>query len=196
MRKETNRKEVVSKVLAERIAIRIEPKRLTLRNLTVKDVSEEYVNWLNDSDINKYLSTSNIVQTSDSCIAYVESFEGRNDVALVGIFLKDKNTHIGNLTLFPPIDWLNRKASVGISIGRKEYQGMGYAEEALNAIKEYCFKRIKLHHLWAGVNVDNIASIKLFQKCGFKIDGLLRDPRKRDGEFRYGYTLSVFENGK
>ena len=129
--------------MAETLAIRIETKRLILRNLKVEDVSEEYVNWLNDPDINRYISTANTIQTNDSCIAYVESFKGRNDVALVGIFLKDENIHIGNLTLSPPIDWHNKRASVGITIGRKEYQGMGYAEEGLNAIKEYCFNSLK-----------------------------------------------------
>ena len=181
--------------MAETITIRIETKRLILRNLKVGDVTEEYVNWLNDPDINRYISTANSMQTNYSCIAYVESFEGRNDVALVGIFLKDENIHIGNLSLFPPIDWHNKKASVGITIGRKEYLGMGYATEGLNAIKEYCFNSLKLHHLWAGVNTDNITSIKLFLRCGFKIDGRLRGLRNNDGEFQYGYTLSVIQNG-
>lgn len=195
MKKEPDRKEFVSKE-AETINIRIETERLILRNMKIEDVSEEYVNWLNDSDINQYISTANTIQTNDSCRAYVESYEGRNDVALIGIFLKDKNIHIGNLTLSPPIDWRNKRASIGITIGRKEYHRMGYAGEALKAIMTYCFQNMRLHHLWAGVNTDNIASIKLFQKCDFKIDGLLRDPRKRDDKFRYAYTLSVFKNGK
>ena len=38
--------------MAETIIIRIETKRLILRNLKVEDVSEEYVNWLNDPEIN------------------------------------------------------------------------------------------------------------------------------------------------
>ena len=30
---------------------------ITIRNLTVSDVTETYCNWLNDKDINKYLES-------------------------------------------------------------------------------------------------------------------------------------------
>jgi ribosomal-protein-alanine N-acetyltransferase len=178
--------------MSETLFIEIETERLVLRNMTLDDVSQDYVNWLNDPEINKYLSCANTVQTKESCLTYVQSYEGRNDRALIGIFLKDHDLHIGNLTI-SSIDWHNKIGDIGISIGRKELMGKGFAKEALNGIMRFFFNQLGLHRLQAGVNALNLRSLKLFIKCGFKIEGLLRESNYINGGFEDGYILSVLE---
>lgn len=51
--------------------IRIETENLILRNMHLNDVSQEYVNWLNNPEINKYLSCAVKYQTMKSCLDYV-----------------------------------------------------------------------------------------------------------------------------
>jgi len=178
--------------MVETIRITIETERLILRNMSVNDVSQEYVDWLNDPEINKYLSCANTIQTLESCLAYVQSYEGRDDKALIGIFLKDGALHIGNLT-FSSIDWFNRTVTIGISLGRKEYMGKGLAKEALAAIIKYCFEELNLHRLQAGVHASNTRSLNLFIKSGFKVEGLLRQSSVINGKFQDGYIVSVIE---
>ena len=84
--------------------INIVTERLVLRSLKSKDITEDYVNWLNDPKINKYLSCANVPQTYQTCLEYVESYQEKDDAALIGIFLKKDMKHIGNLTL-SSIDW-------------------------------------------------------------------------------------------
>ncbi|MFQ5787233.1 MAG: GNAT family N-acetyltransferase [Thermodesulfobacteriota bacterium] len=174
------------------LAINIETESLLLRNMNVNDVSQDYVNWLNNPEINKYLSCSNTLQTMESCLSYVRSYERKEDKALIGIFLKDKKLHIGNLTL-STIDWGRRVGIVGISLGRKEYMGQGLASEALTSLKDYCFQQLTLHRLEAKVSEQHLNSLKIFLKSGFKVEGLLRDSAIIDGEFHNGYILGVLE---
>ncbi len=172
--------------------IKIETDRLKLRNMTLQDVSQDYVDWLNDPEISKYLSCANTVQTMESCLAYVQSYVGQNDKALISIFSKKNGLHIGNVTL--SFDWNNKGGTVGISLGRKEYMGIGLASEALNNIVNYCFRELKLHRIQAWVSEKNLNSIKLFLNCGFKVEGYLRDKSLINREFQNSYILGILEN--
>jgi RimJ/RimL family protein N-acetyltransferase len=179
MRKE----KVLSKVM-------ILGKRIYLRNLKVEDISQEYISWLNDCQINKFLSIRDEFQTYKTVRCYIESFEGRRDKLLLGIFLKENNQHIGNVTL-SHIDWKNDFAVIGICIGNKTSWKRGYGEEALDCIKKFVFEELKLNRLEAGVCKDNIASIKLFKKVGFKIEGRLREREKINDRYIDGLIMGL-----
>lgn len=172
--------------------VKVLTERLLLRNLKPEDVSSDYVNWLNNPLVNKYLSCAGKHQTMDSCVAYVQSYRQKKDAVLVGIFLKENAMHIGNMTL-SIVDLHNKSAAVGISVGRSECTGKGFAREALCAITIFCFDKLKIHRLWAGINVNNLPSINLFMKCGFKIDALLRESSNINGELQDSYIVSILK---
>lgn len=171
------------------LSINIQTPNLILRNLISRDVSQDYVDWLNDHEVNKYLSCANNFQTIETCIDYVRSFENKTDIALIGIFLKDSDLHIGNVTLMPSVDWINKVGTIGISIGRRSLIGKGLASEALSAVVKYCFYNLNLNHIQAGVNVSNIKSLNLFVRCGFKIGRLIKEANIVNGHFEDGYIL-------
>ena len=41
-------------------------------------------------------------------------------------------------------------------------------------IEEYCFNNLKLNRITASICSPNIASIKTFKKCNYKIEGILK----------------------
>lgn len=172
------------------IRIKIETERLVLRSLLLSDISQDYADWLNDPEINKYLNHSDIVQTITTCRNYVKSYQENNAKAIIGIFAKDKGLHIGNLT-FSAIDWDDKTVTIGISIGRKHYMGKGLAREALCAIAWYCFQQLGLLRLWAGVNISNIRALNLFIKSGFKFDRYLHESELPQGAIEAGYIMSI-----
>ena len=173
--------------------IYIETERLLLKNLQESDISQNYIDWLNDPEINKYLGCASKIQTRESCISYVRSYGNSNDTALVGIFRKNSDLHIGNVTL-SFIDWHNQSVSVGISIGRKEYQGYGLGEEALNGIIQHCVRKLEMYRITAGVNVNNFQSLQLFLKCGFKVEALLRSANNIENKLEDSYLLSLLKS--
>jgi RimJ/RimL family protein N-acetyltransferase len=170
--------------------IKIETKRLVLRSLLLSDISQDYADWLNDPEINKYLSHFNTVQTIKTCRDYIQSYQEKKDAALIGILLKGNDLHIGNIT-FSSLDWDNKAVAIGISIGRKEYMGKGLASEALCAIVRYCFQQLGLIRIWAGVNISNIRSLNLFIKSGFKFDKFLHESELAPGALEAGYIMSI-----
>lgn len=49
-----------------------------------------------------------------------------------------------------------------------EYQGNGYAFEAVKAVINYAFSELQKHRITASVDPDNIQSIKLLERIGFR----------------------------
>lgn len=64
-------------------------------------------------------------------------------------------------------------ASVGIRLS-PDYQGQGYGTESLSAMTAFCFEHTELKRLWAEVDVRNMPSVCMLEKCGYKREGLVR----------------------
>ncbi|MBV7315188.1 GNAT family N-acetyltransferase [Shewanella sp. NIFS-20-20] len=54
------------------------------------------------------------------------------------------------------------------------YQGQGFATEALTAILDWATTEFDVHKCIAYVHWQNLASIRVLEKCGFKREGLLQ----------------------
>ena len=71
-------------------------------------------------------------------------------------------------------DAKNLRAEVGIVIVR-EFRCQGYAVAALEKMACYALQVLHLHQLYAVVDTDNEASLKLFRKAGYQAVSELRD---------------------
>ena len=76
-----------------------------------------------------------------------------------------------DITDFAP---MHGRGEVGIAV-LKEFQGKGYAREALQLLCDYAFNFLAVKQLVAHVGVDNEVSLHLFEFCGFARCGLLKE---------------------
>ena len=60
-------------------------------------------------------------------------------------------------------------------IGKKQYRGQGLAKEALLFGIEFMVKERNIHRFQAKILESNFASLKMYQKCGYVIEGLMRN---------------------
>ena len=67
-----------------------------MRTLNIDDCSQEYVDWINDSQINRYLETRWSTQDMETVKSYVATMLESPDNLLFDIFLKEDDRHIGN----------------------------------------------------------------------------------------------------
>lgn len=142
--------------------------KLLIRPLRVNDVTEEYVEGLNDPDVNQYLvAVRQHHQTKDSIIRYVEADWDNPLSILFGIFIKnDENPFVGTLRVYN-IDFFHFSASIGICLFAKRAWKKSYACNALRLVKKYLFEEVQMHYLEAGVYAVNLNSINCFLKSGF-----------------------------
>ena len=135
---------------------------------------DAYVSWLNDSDTTRYMGSGNTTTTADDLRRYIRSFENAEDGMLLGIFDRETEAHVGNVTL-QTIDWHNRRGELGILLGESSARCKGFATEAVGLVVEDAFTRLDLHRLTAGYVLGNEGSRRLFEKLGFKVEGTLRE---------------------
>jgi diamine N-acetyltransferase len=77
---------------------------------------------------------------------------------------------IGLIDLFD-YDPRNNRAGIGILIQHRENRGRGIGSEALQLLIDYAFTHLNLHQLYANIDSENEASIKLFTNFGFQLIG-------------------------
>lgn len=160
-------------------------KRLVLRELSPEDVSKQYVAWLNDPQINRFLESRFSTQSRESICQFVDSMAASETDILFGIFLAEDERHIGNIRL-GPIDPPHRRGAIGLLIGDKLQWGKGYAAEAIDAVAGYALGALDLHKVFAGYYAGNLGSRKAFRKAGFHEEGRLRDHWFCDGAWQDG----------
>jgi ribosomal-protein-alanine N-acetyltransferase len=142
---------------------------LILRNISPDEVTENYVSWLNNPSINRFLEVRNSLVTLRTQKNFVEEVNSSKDSCLFGIFTLD-NTLIGT-TKIGPINFTHRTASLGILIGASEYHGLGFGSSAINTACNLFQENGLLRKINAGVMSANIASVRAFEKSGFSREG-------------------------
>ncbi|HHD74545.1 MAG TPA: N-acetyltransferase, partial [Nitratifractor sp.] len=65
------------------------------------------------------------------------------------------------------LDPHRRRDGIGILIADATGRMKGYAREAIETMKNYCFQVLYLHQLYCNIAADNSESIKLFRTAGF-----------------------------
>ena len=109
--------------------------RLIFRTLTKEDVSNEYVAWLNDSDINQFLETRFSIQNLETCEQFVTQMQNDSASFLFGIFNKELNKHIGNIKL-GFINTRHSSCQLSLFIGEKSQWGKGFATESIQTVTQ------------------------------------------------------------
>jgi ribosomal-protein-serine acetyltransferase len=80
------------------------------------------------------------------------------------------------------IDWNIPKAELGYYIDAA-YEGKGIATKATSLIVDHCFNELKLTKLLIRTHQKNLSSIKVAEKNGFKLEGIIRkDYKTTNGE--------------
>jgi RimJ/RimL family protein N-acetyltransferase len=166
----------------------IDTSRLTLKTLTTDTMSPEYLAWLRDSAMNRYLEARHMHHTGESVAQFVEDMFASDKDLLMGIFLKSTGKHIGNIKL-GGVDRVYSRADVGIIIGDQNLWGNGYATEAIEGLSDFSFGSISLRRLYAGAYASNKGSIKAFLKAGFQQEGILKGHWIVNGEPEDGVLL-------
>jgi ribosomal-protein-alanine N-acetyltransferase len=156
--------------------------RVTLRPLTVADVSDAYIGWMNDAVTNRFMETRWRSHARADVEAFVAEKAASPTDHLFGIFLNAEGRHIGNLKI-GPIDHHHGRGELSYFIGDEAARGQGFASEAVALGVRIGFGQLGLHKLTAGIYARNGESGRVLGKTGFKAEG------RRPSHF-------VFEGGR
>ncbi len=115
------------------------------------------------------------VEVSPEWIARVQLSEPGNPWTLsYNAHLRDSGVLVGSCAFKGPP---SSDATVEIAYGIDEaYRGRGYATEAANALTAFAFGTGEVQRVRAHTKVDNLASVRVIERCGFRYVGEVMDP--------------------
>lgn len=159
--------------------------------LTPDDVSDAYVGWLNDPEVNRYLESRFVTHDRDGVAAYVASMLASPSSLFLAIHSKELGRHVGNIKL-GPIDLYHGLGEIGLMVGAREAWGRGVATGAIAAISNIGFKDLGLRKLTAGCYASNKGSQIAFERAGFAVEAIRPDHFVSDGQFEDLVLLARF----
>lgn len=110
--------------------------------------------------------------------------------------IRYENQDIGVLGL-TDIDLVNRRCNWNWYIGETGYRGKGIAQQVQCNVCDYVFDKLQLNRLYSEVLAFNIRNIKAYEKCGYVVEGILREHVIKNNEFHdvviCGITRSKWE---
>ena len=81
------------------------------------------------------------------------------------------------------IDWVSRCAEFSIQIGAESARGRGIGEAATRLTLDHAFGDLNLHRVSLSVLASNARAIALYEKVGFRAEGLLRKAAFKEGRY-------------
>lgn len=151
------------------------------------------IRWRNDDGIWSQLGGIKYFVSSNYEKKWIEDaiFDSKN--IRLAVCLKDGDKYVGNVSI-TNINTANRSGISNILIGDRSCWGQGVGTEAYQLLLDYAFNERGFHRIEALVLEDNVASLKMHQKCGFKKEGTLRESVFKNGRWQNQVVLSILEN--
>lgn len=172
----------------------IDTNRLILRKITMNDSNDLFINWGSDIKTNEFL-TFKCHESEDTTKKMINYWlkKYQNNGYEWGIVLKDTNEMIGIISA--DTSYKYSTIEIGYSISSK-YWNNGYTTEAIKEIINYLFKECNYKIIEAIIPSDNIASIKVAEKCDMKLEATLKDRYKDkiNGKICNLLIYSIFNN--
>lgn len=158
-----------------------------------EDDAVDFYSYYSDPEVNKYI-ISEIPKTLEEArleLSYWRNVFYRGDGIYFAIARKDNDKLIGSIG-FTTKNSYNNRIELSYDLA-KEYWRHGIMTKAVNALVEYGFKEMKINRIEAFMAIENIASRKLLEKCGFSHEGRLRQHRFHRGKYVDVYIYSLLK---
>lgn len=153
---------------------------IQLKEIYQKDLPVIF-EWINDRETVLYNAPYKPISEIQHR-TWFENIQNRNDSYIFGIYEIKINKIIGTCQLHS-INWIHRNAELQIRLGNKEARGKGYGSEAVRLLLDFAFKDLNLYRVYLHVFQTNTTAIHVYEKIGFKKEGLLRKAAHIDGKY-------------
>lgn len=148
--------------------------------ITVEKLRPEHLElvagWLSRNDINRWLTAEWRHRVVSSTVLAIALRNPKNRLFLVAC-----NGEACGLTALADIDLVDATAMIWYLLGESALSRRGIAAEAVRQVVRKSFQELKLRSLYAWVMEDNVASVKLLQKVGFREVGRIRQAASSHG---------------
>ena len=182
---------VLMKAISLEVLPQLETDRLLIRQLKESDLEFIHTHY-QKPEISHYtfLHFKSMEETKDyfeNCCLPPFSNEFK-----MGIELRETGKLIGTVSF---LSWnkIHRNGELGYDLA-PEYWGKGFMFEALLEFLTFLLDELEVHRIEATTNENNLLSIKLLEKLGFVLEGLMREKYQINGYFHNELLYSLINS--
>lgn len=149
-------------------------KDLLLKPFEEQHISNEYIEWLNSPDINRFLEVRFTEWDREACINYVRNAHLIPSKYLFGIYSSNGCEHIGNASIYD-INNNHGTFNFGLLIGSKRYWGKGFGVQSTIGLLTLAFDYLFLRKFSGGCYANQLASRMILKSIGAKLEARIPD---------------------
>ena len=154
---------------------------IRLRALEPSDLELLYL-WENDPEVWRVSGTLSPISRERLARFIEEQNYDLYATRQMRLIIEAEGAIVGSIDIFD-FDPQHLRFGIGILIYQESDRRNGYAKEAIETVVEYGRNTLNLKQIWANIAIDNIASITLFESCGFSKCAHRKEWINRGGEF-------------
>jgi RimJ/RimL family protein N-acetyltransferase len=166
--------------------------KVLLRAIELSD-KEILLDIINDSETEHSLGGWSFPVSSINQEEWIKVQKANEKILRCMISDKKENKTLGT-AIVSAIDYKNGNGEIHIKL-ISDARGNGYGADTINTLVKYAFDELRLNCIYAHVNAYNIASQKLFERCGFVKEGVLRKRIFKKGEYHDVIAFSIIKEG-
>lgn len=152
----------------------------TLRPWNINDL-ESLVQHANNPKIAKFMTDGfPHPYTKEKGISFIEMATKDSPIHIFAIDMDGKA--IGGIGIHPQQDIMKKNAELGYWLG-EEYWGKGIVSGAIKQVIDFAFTTYDINRVFARPFGTNVASQKVLEKCGFKLEARLEKVIFKNGEY-------------
>ena len=164
--------------------------KILLRAIEMKD-AQLLMDIINDPETERMLGGASFPVSREAQEKWILAQIGRTDVLRCIVAEKGRPEDGLGTVILSDIDTRNAVAQIHIKMDAAKGRGKGYGTDAVNSMVRYAFQELRLNCIYAEILEYNTASRKLFEKCGFTKEGILRSRVYKNGRYVDVLSYSV-----
>lgn len=133
---------------------------------------------------------TSLARTTDQIRTY---YDKGSDYIPLAICPHELDQAVG-VTAFHRVDLVSRAAVFSICMPDPLARGKGFGKDATRLMLQYGFDVLNLHRIQLHVWADNKAAHHIYESCGFRQEGLLREAMMHNGKYCDFLVMSILES--
>lgn len=166
---------------------------VSLRELAREDIP--LVNrWRQDRDLVDGLGAPARYITEEVDHGWFDEYLKRRGIDVRCAILVEHEADPVGLVSLTGIDPVHRCAELHLLVGRRDLHGRGVGTAATSQMLRHAFHDLNLHRVFLRVLQSNVAAIRVYEKVGFKHEGVAREAAYKRGRYEDLAQLAVLSH--
>jgi RimJ/RimL family protein N-acetyltransferase len=123
---------------------------------------------------------------------YDDYLARRGNEVRCAVLLTASSQLVGMVSL-TRIDYVHRNAEYNAVVGERGEQNRGVGTAATRAMVRHGFFDLNLHRIYVSILRQNLGSIRMCEKAGFKEEGTIRDGAYKNGQYHDLVLMGVLK---